>query len=170
MPVLLLIGLCAGCLLGAATRMGRPTQVGCLLFGGTVVAPVGGALLVLVPDYALMYLADPRHGALWLAAFVLALGAPGACLLGGFWGERVAGSPWVSVLLVPFLGLGLLLGAGWRRAIWVGSYEVFHGLDGAEGALTPLVESALFVPVVAGLAAMAGVLTFSVLHLRRWDR
>lgn len=166
-PVVLMLGLCAGAVLGATTRMGAVTRLGCALYGLAVVAPAGGILLVLCPDYGLMYVAHPRHGAVALAGVALAVGGPAVCVLGGWWGEAGVAGRWAPSLLGPFVGVGSMLGLGWRRTAWVGRYESFHGMDGGALPLIPLADSALFVPVVASLAVMTGVLVFTVLHLRR---
>ncbi|MBM4319648.1 MAG: glycerol-3-phosphate acyltransferase [Deltaproteobacteria bacterium] len=89
-----------------------------------------------------------QAGALWAAAILLLDLARAA-------GIALAGLQLLPLPLVPWLGLGLLLGNRW---------PLWHGFKGGKGVATYLGFTALLAPAAAGLAALAWVCVFALLR------
>ncbi len=167
-PVLLGLSWLAGLGLGRVARPDRPGSGGAAiaaaaLFGGAAVGPAGLSVLYLAPDWALLYLALPAHGALGLTAVAFPAASVGAAVLGCMatsgLGARGAG------LVAGASGAALLALLAWsgRRLTVMTTYAAFHG----GGSSEPLVASAVFLPLVGVAAVLAGVYVFTLVHLRR---
>jgi hypothetical protein len=137
------------------------------LFSAGVLTPAGLGLFLVFPDWCLMYLANPAHLPGWMVWPVLLIfyvaGGPIFFLIT----VRLMIEPKPWPLRSLLIGLSLFLLAtvvlGFDRLTTVAYYEAFHhGLGTIE-----LSNSSLLLPLLLSLAAVGGVLYFSLRHIRR---
>lgn len=129
--------------------------------------PATLVLYGLFPDWSLMYLANPAHlsGFLMVPLLVLATaGGPALGFLALFHALRQSKTwrrrgPWL--VLWALAGLILLFGGG--RLFTVAYYDAFHG----GGGRLPLLQSALFLPLMLCSGAVASVYVYVVMHVKR---
>ncbi len=146
-----------------ATRYFAATAI----FGGAVLLPVGLAEYAVAPDWSLMYLANPTHVPMVLAALVIVALLLGAPLVGFLVAHRLASQRlggWSRLQVFGALLLTLVtLVAGRGRLSRVTHYESFH----YHGPFVPLLGSKLSIALFVLIPVAAGAFVFVLSEVRR---
>lgn len=132
----------------------------CALYALAVDAPLAIATYLTVPDWFLMYVVNPGTAPAGVLLVTVTLASATAPLAGFFVGHRILAEGHAALIrsvLYALFGAALVaMVLGARALSTLGFYEAYH----YRGAVMPLVQTPIFLPLLVGLALRVALFTY----------